>query len=49
MTSLLNIDEQTVIAKFELSYKGFDASLARKLAELIQHAYTSSIIPNLGN
>lgn len=49
MTSFLNIDEPTVISKFESFYKGFDASLARKLVELIQHAYTSSIIRNLGN
>jgi hypothetical protein len=39
MTSSPNSNELTVISEFKPSYKGFDPSVARKLAELIQHAY----------
>lgn len=39
MTSSPNSNKLTVISKFKPSYEGFDPSIARKLAELIQHAY----------
>ncbi len=39
MTSSPNSNQLTVISKFKPSYEGFDPSVARKLAELIQHAY----------
>lgn len=39
MTSLPNSNPLTVISKFKPSYEGFDPSIARKLADLIQHAY----------
>ncbi len=39
MTSSPNSNELTVISEFKPSYEGFNPSVARKLAELIQHAY----------
>ncbi len=40
MTSLLNSNTPTNISSFQQRYVGFDPSLARKLAELIQQSYT---------